>query len=257
MPAGETASIIISILQNGRDDWDAEGVTFPPAKVSHTLGTTLFTISGQGDMEALFEDLPRFDDEGREYVYTVHETATSGAEGYILEDISYSIEEGVRTGTILNVRGGEGGLRFDVEKVWLDDGDLLTRVPVTVGLFYKSDMTLLKTLTLTADDMWQSHIGYNPGPDGRSPEYEDYIVREISSPSILAIEGDYNGYLASGNGFARTAHHRYQVSTIVSAGSPSRYTITNLRIGKLTITVHKTWQVNDLKDRPLSATFKL
>ena len=251
---GKSAAITVQILQNGQNNWNADAVTFP-AEVSHAPGTTSFTISGQGDLEALFDNLPCYDNEGREYAYTIQETGFSGAEGYSFADILYSLDSSnVKTGTIVNTKDGEGGLRFDAEKAWLDDGDLLTRVPVTMGLFYKSDMTLLKTFVLTADDMWQGRIGYDPVPDGRSTNYDDYVIREISS-SGLTIEGDYNGYLASGSGFARSSFHRYQVSTAVS--SSNRYTISNLRIGKLKITVNKTWQVNDLEALPLAATFKL
>ena len=139
-----------------------------------------------------------------------------------------------------------------MRKVWLDDGDLLRRVPVTLGLFYAGESDPVATTVVNAAGSWIGRISYTP-TGGQTSDYADYYVREIPGGSLTF--DDYATYLPGGEGYARTTNTRYYVTT--QKTGQSTYTVTNRRVGKLTITVDKQWAVADLGSQPLVALFEL
>jgi len=252
---GIAAAITIRILQNGSGSWDASGVTFP-SSVTH-VSDTLYTITGTGNLDVIFDHLPRYDSEGREYPYTVQETAIGEPSGYSLSNIYYSIDsDNLKNATIVNTSGGTGGMAFRINKVWLDDGDLLSRVPVTFGLYHLNGTDtpdLVATKTLTAADAWTGILSYTPASDS-DKDYAQYYIREISNAN-LTVTMD-TAYLSTGSGSAQSTVQKYQVSTTANS-SNNTFTISNLRIGKVRITVSKQWHLNDLTALELYATFGL
>ena len=252
---GTTASITILILQNGSVSWDTSAVTYT-AGVTHNAGSS-YTLTGIGNLDEMFSTLPRYDAEGREYRYTVQETAINEPSDYTLSNIYYATDENsINTATIVNTSGGDGGMSFRINKVWLDDGDLLSRVPIAFGLYHLNGTDtpdLVDTYTLDASDAWTGTLSYTPTGD-LDEDYSHYYIREITNTGLsVTMDTDY---LATGNGNAQTISQKYQVSTVVSTDNRT-YTITNLRVGKLKITVAKTWYVNNLADLELYATFSL
>ncbi len=249
---GTASGIHIRILQNSATGWDASGVTVPAGASS--LGGTDYSLTGTGDLDRLFTGLPQYDSEGREYVYTVQELLIVEPTDYAFSDVIYSIGgDGIRTATLYNTKGGEGGLTFRINKVWLDDGDLLRRVPVTFALYYTGGGSPepVAYRTLTAAESWTGLLGYTPA-EGQSSQYADYMIREVTGGSLTV--GMDAGYLASGSGEARTAQQKYSVST---AASGNTYTVTNLRVGKLQLTASKTWHIQDIATPEMYATFTL
>ena len=73
---------------------------------------------------------PLLDENGNPIVYYFHDLEYANMTGTAnkLGD--------VRTVTVTNTYGPGDGMIFEVEKIWLDDGDTLHRHPVNLGLFY-------------------------------------------------------------------------------------------------------------------------
>ena len=252
---GTAAAITIRILQNGSSSWDTSAVTFP-SNVTHESGT-LYTITGTGNLDVIFENLPRYDAEGREYPYTVQETAILTPSAYSLSNIYYSVDaDSIQTATIVNTSGGSGGMAFRINKVWLDDGDLLSRVPLTFGLYHLNGTDtpdLVATKTLSAADAWTGILSYSPASEA-DKDYTQYYIREMTNANLtVTMDADY---FATGSGAAQTAGQKYRVSTVANS-SNNTFTITNLRVGKLKVTVNKQWYLNDLTALELFATFSL
>lgn len=95
------------------------------------------TTTGGGDQKvvswnALVSGLPRFDERGRPYEYLLLEANALP---------SYRTEldpSGNYSTTVIN-GGGEDGFNLLVRKVWLDDGDMEHRDPVTLTLYNKNN----------------------------------------------------------------------------------------------------------------------
>ena len=136
---GITGSINVRLLRNGSSTWDSDAIVLPDD--AQALGSNVFGLSGTGNFEKVFSNLARYDAEGREYTYTVQETAVNTPADYNLSDIVYSYDvEDDPVASIYNTnQSGGSNLVFRVNKIWLDDGDLLQRVPTTFWLYYLND----------------------------------------------------------------------------------------------------------------------
>ncbi len=241
---GVTGSINVRLLRNGSSSWTSDSITLPAGATA--LGSNAFTLVGTGNFEKVFSNLPKYDSEGRAYAYTVSETAVNEPLGYSLSDIVYSFDADLDpVATIYNTnQTGGSSLVFRVNKIWLDDGDLLQRVPVTFWLYYRNDdgTTYRRvpdvSLTIDAADAWTGLIHFTPGGEYEN-DYSRYIVREVTSDSLTLAGNGTQTYLDSGAGEAQTATQKYVVSTEKSGSQI--YNVTNRRIGKVQITISKNW----------------
>lgn len=217
------------------------------------------------EWDAVVKNLPKYDAEGRLYEYILLEAGG--------EDNWFPTYETVRdpeTGDYeTRVINGPGtGERIFVRKVWVDDGDVLHREPVTFGVYYASNGdehkageevldSNSKPVTLTLQDgVWHDFI-YLP----QGVEAEDVYVVETTMGDAVVKYNKANGTIPTEDELltgsvtvdgeekifeAETSNHRYQVtyekeSTPANFNAHSAYTITNRRLGIINLKVQKTW----------------
>lgn len=218
------------------------------------------------EWDAVVKNLPKYDAEGHLYEYILLE---AGGENnwFPTYDTVRDPETGDYETTVFN--GPGTGERIFVRKVWVDDGDVLHREPVTFGVYYKEggdghqagDAVLRlngEPVTLTLQDgVWHDFIGL---PEG--VEAEDVYVVETTMGDAEVKYNKANGSTIPTEdellaGFvkvegeekifeAATQNHRYQVtyekeSTPETFNAHSAYTITNRRLGVINLKVQKTW----------------
>ncbi len=257
---GITGSINVRLLQNGSSGWSSGAIVLPEG--SEALGGNSFGLSGTGNFEKVFSNLPRYDSEGREYSYTVLETAVNTPLEYNLSDIVYSYDaEDDPVATIYNTnQSGGSHLVFRVNKIWLDDGDLLQRVPVTFWLYYLNDdgTTYSRvdgvSLTLSAADAWTGLLHFSPSGEYVN-SYDRYIVREVTNENLTLAQNGTQAYFASGTSEAQTLTQKFVVTT--EKTGEHTYGITNRRIGKVQITISKEWAFQAFASENPIATFGL
>ncbi len=177
--------------------------------------------------EMIYKDLERFDEEGREYTYSIKEIKLSdggyldgqGESGKWSKETTYSMAvaptnaEGKADETakelIANVSnyyvdGPGNSVYLAAQKIWKDDGDLISRKPVTVGIYYigEDGYGLVDTMTLTDSGLWykKAHISsgtsYYHYADGQwtaagtLPEtitQDDFLIVELGTGDTEAV----------------------------------------------------------------------
>lgn len=229
-------------------------------------GVQVEDLEDGAEWDAVVKNLPKYDAEGHLYEYILLE---AGGENnwFPTYDTVRDPETGDYETTVFN--GPGTGERIFVRKVWVDDGDVLHREPVTFGVYYKEggdghqagDAVLRlngEPVTLTLQDgVWHDFIGL---PEG--VEAEDVYVVETTMGDAEVKYNKANGSTIPTEdellaGFvkvegeekifeAATQNHRYQVtyekeSTPETFNAHSAYTITNRRLGVINLKVQKTW----------------
>ena len=273
-PTMGTPSITVSIYQNGElyKDLPASGTLEGNLGFVNDDGIiTITATSTDPDFSTLFVDLPKYDEGGRPYEYTLKEIDCS--DPYSFEDLTYSQAEKTPYGTynvanIVNTYGPGNRLEFNVSKIWLDDGDSGHRETVTMRLYYNQNAgqedgpaympVADSSFTLSASDVWSKRYFYVPkGQDGEplsyyadDPQwqYKNYIVREDKVGNGTVLYGDA---IAIGDGSVEAQWHHYKVSHTRPNENSGNFTVTNLRVGKLKVVLNKTWAVGKLKDLEL------
>lgn len=169
-------------------------------------------------MTYLWDKLPRYDENGHEYVYTIEE---EGSTDWI-HDLIYSKEVAnvdrdgktiqiTQTNASVTNQPVGNSIIIDVKKEWLDDGDLNCRLPIQVTLYDKatgesvSASTDLKingesdgspTRTITAEGNWETRFILS-GKDVENKTAANYFVLEdgLVLPAAAAgqtLEVDYS-----------------------------------------------------------------
>ncbi|WP_407417374.1 SpaA isopeptide-forming pilin-related protein, partial [Paratractidigestivibacter faecalis] len=140
-------------------------------------------------------NLPKYDDEGREYTYLVLEEEVRGY-GSRRE---YDPE--TRTTTIRNTPVGSGDVSIArVTKTWADDGNSTSRTPVLVGVYADRQITgangvsyakdqLIGTVELNASHGWYGEFSI---PVGGLSYGNGFYVREISQNPADGTEYEYD-----------------------------------------------------------------
>ena len=237
---------------------------------------------------------PRYDENGKEYVYTIKETVEAkGSVGRITYRYNWKLGEWASTNVaesdkeddtwvtkVSNPPPGKGA-GIEIEKIWLDGGDLPHREPVEVTLYEKeSDGSWKKTekkTVLTEEDGWKGYIAITDKADaiehpeaymvvetalGTGSEKHSHEVAYDGSGDFIKEESEK--YIASG-----TVENEYHTYTVTSSYSAGKCTITNLRTGVVDVTVTKEWkdgvaevsttETGDVTNghRPENATFQL
>ena len=233
--------------------------------------------SSSDKWEKLIENLPRYDEYGREYTYTVKEHAVSGW------STTYTVSKSVVTDTSTansgkdylvpqttyaysNTKGPDSSLRFDVAKEWLDESDLTTRTPVTVSVYRLSDdkKTATKvdgsTRTLSDSNGWSTRIYINKQDDNDT--VDNYIIREdtingfevsySNDKSIYDIQDKsqtYSDDLVVGTAIESGTYEKipYNYDVFIhrnsgKSGGSADYTISNRREGVINLHFTKTWK---------------
>lgn len=270
------ADITIQIYQTtngGQGDLNTPYVSFQIKKdgTIETVGSLpngvqVEDLKDGADWDAVVKDLPKYDAEGHLYEYILLE---AGGENNWFP--TYKTVRDPETGdyetTVFNGLGE--GQRIFVRKVWVDDGDVLHREPVTFGVYYASDVdehkagekvldSNSKPVTRTLQDgVWHDFI-YLP----QGVEAEDVYVVEITMGDAEVKYNKANGAVPTEDELlagsvtvgseekifeAATQNHRYQVTYVeekdaaAKFNAHSAYTITNRRLGIINLKVQKTW----------------
>lgn len=259
--------LTFTLYQNGREvgKETVSGEQIDPSKERQITICTFKNVDGTFEW-------PRYDENGKEYIYTVTEEVT-GNVGRIT--YSYEWEWGKWTGpadkeddvkrvTVTNPPPGIG-TGITVKKEWLDGGDLIHRGPVTVELYKKNDKGIWeaqkgKTATLTEGQGWEGYIGLDGEASGIA--WEDYLVVESSiqpegagkpyqvkytpegsSPFSVDATGTHDIGANEVVGSAETNSHLYDVmNTLTWANGGAVCTIRNRRRGTVDVTVTKEWK---------------
>ena len=228
-------------------------------------GVQVEDLEDGAEWDAVVKNLPKYDAEGHLYEYILLEAG--GKDNWFpTYDTVRDPETGDYETTVFNGLGE--GQRIFVRKVWVDDGDVLHREPVTFGVYYarnvdehKAGEKVLdsnsKPVTLTLQDgVWHNFIYL---PEG--VEAEDVYVVETTMGDAEVKYNKANGTIPTEDELlagsvtvgseekifeAATQNHRYQVtyekeSTPANFNAHSAYTITNRRLGVINLKVQKTW----------------
>ncbi|MDO4459165.1 MAG: Cna B-type domain-containing protein [Clostridia bacterium] len=192
------------------------------------------------------DELERFDEQGKEYVYTIKEIniddGSYDANGWHIDtDYVYSVVEigdednkstaKKLTVNITNSTGGEGGTEIYAEKRWLDDGDSSSRLPSYMAVFntaqtYTDGETkkpyLLGVIELNEKNGWYEKFGIGKNSkqyfyNSEAGEWqeamngeESLLVGDISTGNFVAVEIGIGATGHGGiNGFTSTATMHY------------------------------------------------
>ena len=211
----------------------------------------------QTEWKLTVENLPKYDANGAEYLYTVTEKPVPTGDGkFYITDYHYTKQDQKNeTVEIVNTPPGEG-YAYEVEKVWKDGSDLAHRLPVTIGLFWSTDADqngvtaqkdqLVVQTVLNSENNWRARVGVPKeiyeaysvlNPDGTRTFDPDLLyMKEIR---VGEYEVDSDGKQVS------TGDHLYEVQT---EHTGSHYTITNIRKGLVNFEIEKNWIDGDASD---------
>lgn len=226
------------------------GPTPAPTDVSTEFEITGGTVEKVSDenttlretWNATVSGLPRFDKQGRPYEYLLLETNAVPTYETTIDDTT-----GDYTTKVIN-GSGDGGFNLLVRKVWLDDGDMEHREPVTFTLYNKNNNQPVTksegsndpyTITLggeNEENLWHKVVRISTtglgnitegGPDNEFNEKDVYLVEtevgtepvdhhlEAAAENVSDPTYDYL-YRERTDGEpifeVKTTNHRYQVT---------------------------------------------
>ena len=224
--------------------------------------------------------LPRYDENGVQYKYTVQETGITPANTYGTTT-GNSFSEGTYDAAVKDYAGEKyllanasisnykpvEGMSIRVNKVWLDDGGKMYHEPVHAVLQYSADGTTWTNVAegvipITADyvdigvpktvpagstgtatyrDLYKKWID-NSKPSAGAGVFR--VVETALGSSKVTADADVNRTAhpehVSGNGFVSTGNQNYDVLPTETNGD-YEFTVTNRRVGVEKITATKTW----------------
>jgi len=209
-----------------------------------------------GEWSVSFEGLPRYDEEGREYNYSIEEVKVDGYISIIRIDLIYDSEEQkyILTSTVTNYTDQDQATYAKVHKQWLDDYDTTLRGEVQVQLTDENGNEVspasgeTTSVNLNEGNCWYDYFLLDDNVD-----FADYRIKEVSvdgSFNTLSQEGVENNNLIynseceyiSIDGMIYEISYNYKAPE--SGEAFGTFTVTNRRIGKITINLEKEWQEN-------------
>lgn len=222
----------------------------------------------QETWRTVIRDLPRFDDNGREYEYLLLEQNNEGSDYFPTYETTRD-DAGNYYTDVINAPGT--GTRIMVRKEWLDDSDSAHRGDVTIQAYkYNGDrdnpediQAVGKPVTLK-NGVWTALVDL---PDVSEADVtngkvfiletkvgdtqvprDPYTIGEETAnttnlPAKAPEAGDVYQY--------ETEHHRYEAvySGPQTINGEQTFTVTNRRLGNIDLTVTKTWNDGDGKLR--------
>lgn len=263
--APEGASITVQLYQNG----EAYGA---PVTLSEDRAATTGMVIHPSDAkwDYYFKDLPKFDVNGEEYIYTAVETSCTTTDGqkysatYSNSDTDSDVGDAKERCTVISNGPGKGK-RIRIEKQWLDDSDIAHREQANVEIGYDvitNGVTehKTKTVALTAANDWWT-IYYFDKEDLDGLDETSISVNEVSlgaeatphvvqtKDGISTVEACNHVYVVENPGTTYSTHNTGE----------QNYTITNRRIATVNIAVSKSWidGNQDEASRPTGAILSL
>ena len=218
----------------------------------------------------VINDLPRYDENGREYEYLLLEVNEDDAY-FPIYNITRDSETGDYFTEVINPPPGEGQ-RIMVRKEWSDDSDSAHRGDVVINVYVEGDEesadTQLGTVTLE-NGVWTEEVGINL-PEGKTLD-DVYILETSVDGEKVPLQPytfgngtpDYETATAPGEKSVyqyRTKHHRYEATYSETTVSGEKiFIVNNRRLGNIDLTVTKTWNDGEgqLRDALTAANVKL
>lgn len=215
----------------------------------------------------VINDLPRYDENGREYEYLLLEVNEDDAYFPIYETTRDS-ETGDYYTKVINPPPGEGQ-RIMVRKEWSDDSDSAHRGDVVINVYQDvedGEDKKLNSVTLK-DGVWTAEVGIPADVDLDDVYILETSVDGASVPLQTYTFGtgtpDYETATAPGEKSVyqyQTTHHRYEATYSETTVSGEKiFIVNNRRLGNIDLTVTKTWNDGEsqLRDALAAANEKL
>ncbi len=203
----------------------------------------------------VLNELPRFDNEGREYEYLLLER------DHQPDYNTWRDDDGNYYTDVTNAPGQ--GNRILIRKEWNDDSDSAHRGSVTIQVYMRSDNSPVGEPVTLEKGVWTETVGIGElAPEevyiletGVTVDGEEYQVPLQSyifgqedganytdplAPKMVGSTGDYDRYQYE------TEHHRYEATYSESELSGEKlYIVNNRRLGNIDLTVTKKWDDGD------------
>ena len=270
----------VSIVLTDETQEQENDVTLAPSETaSNDFNSRNKNDMGENSTEwdAVLQNLPKYDESGHQYQYIVMETENDNTSVAYLPtyENAYYPTTGDYSSVITNAPGG--GTRIMVQKIWIDDGDLLHREPVTFQAYQANvdgTLTAIQGASVTIDGStgnWINYITFDNGSGITQDNIDDVYVVETTmggedgekftvdhghasnTDGNIPTKGEWNedGYKVGEQEHifsVSTDNHRYQVTyeKVEDAASvpdnvKALYTVTNRRLGTIDVTVNKEW----------------
>ena len=258
-------------------------------------GQDAWLVKKEEDWQRVLENLPKYDHQGYEYLYSATEVAVIDTDGKPVEAnwSSYHFRtEDLTKVTNYRGTGGSGAIYFS--KQWMDNGDTEARKPVTVRVYRKADVAAalekysedavvsLSDLsigyadyTLSTDNSWFAEAAlsdvenqiHTTANSSASKGELGYLILEykVGSEGAVAAKYPVSQLMAAANGTESTitgtvsnSTRQYEVSVQWQNDGKQAY-ITNTRIGQASLEVTKDWNDDNNAShlRPASVKFQV
>lgn len=203
----------------------------------------------------VLNELPRFDNEGREYEYLLLE------KDHQPDYDTWRDDDGNYYTDVTNAPGQ--GNRILIRKEWNDDSDSAHRGSVTIQVYMRSDNSPVGEPVTLEKGVWTETVGIGElapeevyiletdvtvdGEEYQVP-LQSYIFGQEDganytdplAPKMVSESGDYDRYQYE------TEHHRYEATYSESELSGEKlYIVNNRRLGNIDLTVTKKWGDGD------------
>lgn len=203
------------------------------------------TVQETAPWVAELKGLPEFDEEGRAYEYVLLESA--GPENFFPTYETTRDGEGNYRTDVYNAPGE--GNRILVRKEWIDDSDIAHREPVTIQVYNRAtNEPVGNPVVLGEDGVWQQLVGIGElKPEdvyiletkvgGKNIPLQSYTLGSGEEPSDEP-QAPEDGTAIQ---FAGT-YHNYEATYLdKKIENEHCYIVTNRRLGRIDLTVTKTW----------------
>lgn len=227
----------VSFPMDGTED--AAPTVLQPGEANVTV-----TVQETAPWVAELTGLPEFDEEGRAYEYVLLESA--GPENFFPTYETTRDEEGNYRTDVYNAPGE--GNRILVRKEWIDDSDIAHREPVTIQVYERGTNKPVAQVVLGEDGVWQQLVGI-----GTLETDAVYILETKVGEKDIPLQSytlgseqspNYDPQAPDGNTaiqFAGT-YHNYEATYLdKKIENEHCYIVTNRRLGRIDLTVTKTW----------------
>lgn len=257
-------------------DWDGEVLTINnsgkmlSADALEELGISFDEpiVTGENpnsQWDTVFRDLPRFDQNGREYEYVLLERV--GTQGIVPNyETTVADVDGKKTyhTTVINEPGP--GTRILVRKEWSDDSDSAHRGAVTIDVYLDVEDgpdQKLETVTLQ-DGVWMQEVGITL-PKGQTVDdiyilettvslngqntsvpLQPYTFGDKDPANTTVPESPLTGDNVGKSYQYETQYHRYEATySKEKVSGQDLFVVNNRRLGNIDMTVEKTWKDGD------------
>ena len=192
-------------------------------------GETTWLVTKEAGWQSVLNNLPKYDNQGYEYLYSAEEVAVKDTSGNTVtqnwSSYHYRTEDST---TVTNYRGTGGGGAFFITKTWMDNGDTEARKAVSVRIYRKSDV--LNALQEKRDEEVVDLNSLNIGYASCQLSSENNWFCEIA---LSAVENEITqkggSSVQSTPGVGDYLILEYQVGGESDGAHPASYTVSQLK----------------------------